>query len=221
MKLVFYSSGYDDDNRLIDEKLKKLVGTNDPQVTFIPSSSYLSFDEFTEFVTHYKKYNWKRFLHFPVDIDYSETLKKEAFQSDIIHLGGGNTFYFLKHLRKKKLLQDLKDFVSRGGILTGLSAGGILMTQNIMTASFPSFDCDDNEDGMKNLKSLKLTNFEFFPHYKKSKRYDTELVKHSKNTDLPVYALSDGAGIIVNNGSIEFIGRSYAFIKGQKIHLSS
>lgn len=220
MKLVLYSSGYDEDNRHIDDRLKKLIAKNDPQITFIPSSSYLSFEEYGQFVEYYKRYNWKRFLHFPIDIDYSETLKKEAFQSDVIHLGGGNTFYFLKHLRKKKLLQELKNFVSRGGILTGISAGAILMTEHIETAGFPTFDRDDNEDNMKNLNSLKLTNFEFFPHYKKSQRYDTELINYSKTSKNPIYALSDGSGIIVDNGSIQFLGRCHAFVNGQKFLLS-
>src|SRR5690606_32920603 len=104
-----------------------------------------------------------------------EVLKQEVFKSDIIHLSGGNTFYFIKHLRQAKLLKDFKEFLNNGGVLTGLSAGAIIMTRSIQTAAFPSFDRDENEDNVRNFKGMGLVNFEFFPHYKNSLRYDREI----------------------------------------------
>jgi dipeptidase E len=218
MRLVFYSGGHDFENLLLDKNLLMLAGNN-PQITYIPSCSYLCEQDFREFVGQYAKFNIHNIINFPIDTDYTEVLKDEVFKSDIIHLSGGNTFYFLKHLRKTGMLEELKAFAKNGGILTGLSAGAILMTKTIETAGFPSFDKDDNDENIKSLKAMNLVNFEFFPHYKNSKRYDKEIELYSKSTDRPLYACPDGSGIIVDNDVIKFIGKAYCFHQGKKFIL--
>jgi dipeptidase E len=218
MKLIFFGGGDEEDNYLLDKTLlTNIVNKRKPQMTFIPSSSYMSHLDFREFVNQYKRHKVQRFIHFPIDVDFTDVLKKEAFSSDIIHLSGGNTYYFLETLRRAKLLSELKSFVKSGGVLTGLSAGGIIMTNNIKTAGFPPFDRDENEDGVRNLKGLGLVNFEFFPHYRNSKRYDKYLLEHSKKIKAPIYASPDGAGIIVNNHEVIFSGKNYIFHKGEKV----
>ncbi len=219
MKLVFYGGGDGAENKGLDRALIKLSQTKKPRITYIPSCSYDHDTDFIDFIKQYKKYDVNKFVYFPVDIDVDTVLTKEAFKSDIIHLSGGNTYYFLKHLRQSSLMPELKKFVKRGGILTGLSAGAILMTPNIGTAGFPSFDRDDNEEKIKNFASMALVPFEFFPHYCNSARYDKELISHSKKTKNPIYACPDGSGIIVTNEILSFVGRAYCFFRGKKISI--
>ncbi|MBC75422.1 MAG: hypothetical protein CME64_05335 [Halobacteriovoraceae bacterium] len=219
MKLALYSGGHDFENIRMDEALLSMVGNKNPKVSFIPSCSYLSHVDFREYVSQYRKHRIKRFIHFPIDTSFSNVVKEEVFNGDIIHLSGGNTYYFLKHLRKAKMLGALKEFVKRGGVLTGLSAGAIIMTKNINTAGFPSFDRDENEDNVKNLNGMGLVNFEFFPHYKNSARYDKELLKYSKKSRNKIYACPDGAGILLNDGMKTFVGKCYCFFNGEKIVL--
>lgn len=219
VNLVLYSGGFEKENISLDLQAIKLTGKESPSITYIPSCSYDSEVEFTEFIKHYRELGISRFIHFPVDVMYDETIKKEAFTSDIIHLSGGNTYYFLKHLRRKGMLRELKDFVQRGGVLTGLSAGAILMTPNIETAGFPYFDKDDNEENISNLKAMNLVNFEFFPHYKNSLRYDQELLAHSKKLSRPIYACPDGSGIVVKKESLKFQGKCFCFYHGKKMRI--
>ncbi|MEX0799061.1 MAG: Type 1 glutamine amidotransferase-like domain-containing protein [Bacteriovoracaceae bacterium] len=219
MKLALYSGGHDFENKDMDRNLLEVVGKKNPQVAFIPSSSYLSHVDFKEFVNQYRKYKLKRFIHFPIDVPFAEVLKREVFKSDIIHLSGGNTFYFIKHLRKAKLLKDFKEFVQNGGILTGLSAGAIIMTRSIHTASFPEFDRDQNEDQVKNFRGMGLVNFEFFPHYKNSLRYDKEILQYSMITHNPVYACPDGSGIVISDSEKRMVGRCFCFFRGRKFIL--
>jgi dipeptidase E len=221
MKLVFYSGGGEVENRFLNSRALELTGVDVPKLTFIPSSSYDAEVDFKFFVDEFSKLGVQRFMHFCIDTPYTKTLLNEVLKSDLIFLGGGNTFYFLKHLKKNKMFDHFEKFLKRGGVLCGLSAGAIVLTPHVHTASFPHFDRDDNPFDMKNLSAMRLVNFEFFPHYKNSKRYDDELLHHSKKSKLPLYACPDGAGIIVENSHISFCGKAHVFFQGKKFTLSS
>lgn len=217
MKLVLYSGGDGRANRVLDDELMRLVERKNPLMAYIPASSYLSEIEFQHFVDQYRRFRVRRFLHFPVDVPYDKTLFKEVLKADVIHLGGGNTFHFLLWLRKTRMLEALRDYVYQGGILTGLSAGAIMMTPDIQTAGMPSFDRDENHDNIKNLDALGLIEFDFFPHYRNSLRYDTEFRKFSRRTKRPLFACPDGAGIIVDGERKVFVGPCWMFSEGKKI----
>lgn len=220
MKLVLYSGGDEKENRQLDKAFVELIGKKNPVVTFIPSSSYLSEEEFRLYVRHYSKFKISRFIHFPVDVPFDKIMFQEVMRSDAIHLGGGNTFYFLNSLRKAKLLPELRKFVEKGGVLTGLSAGAIMMTENIEMAGYPTFDRDENIVGLKNLSALGLLDFAFFPHFKNSPRYDVAFKKYSKTKNKVIYACPDGAGIVVNDGELRFIGKTFAYSEGHKFPIN-
>ena len=217
MKLVLYSGGSDKENTLLDKSFIELLDKKNPVVTFIPSSSYLSDQEFKNFVRHYSKFKITRFIHFPVDLPFDRIMFQEMMRSDAIHLGGGNTFYFLNSLRKAKLIPELKKFVERGGVLTGLSAGAILMTEDIEMAAYPEFDRDENTVNISNLSALNLVDFLFFPHFKNSARYDACFRKYTKTRPKVIYACPDGGGIIIKDEELRFIGKCFAYAQGKKI----
>lgn len=220
MKLVLYSGGSLRDNRHLDERVMELIESRDPCFSYFPASSYMSHYEFRNFVNQFQIYGVRRFLHFPVDIPFDRILLREVLKSDLIFLGGGNTFYFLHYLRGHKLLGHLRNFVKRGGVLCGLSAGAIMMSSDIEMAGYPSFDRDENTENVKNLNSLKLNNFEFFPHYRNSARYDEALKRYSKRKKRFVYACPDGSGIIKNKESLTFSGKTWGFYLGKKMILN-
>jgi dipeptidase E len=216
MNLVLYSGGDEKENQQLDKAFIELLGKKNPVVTFIPSSSYLSEQEFKSFVRHYSRYRINRFIHFPIDVAFDKTMFTEVMRSDAIHLAGGNTFYFLNYLRKAKLLPQLKAFVEKGGVLTGLSAGAIMMTENIEMAGYPDFDRDENLVNLKNLSALNLVDFLFFPHFRNSARYDVVFKKYTRSTSKIIYACPDGAGIVVRDNELRFVGKCFAFSNGHK-----
>lgn len=216
MKLILYSGGTEKENAELDLSLQKLL-PKDPLVTYIPSSSLDAEIHFSRYVKRLKEYDIHKFIHFPIDIPSDPVLEAEVWKSDLIHLDGGNTFYFLATLRKKKLLGKLRTFVQEGGILSGESAGAIIQTPSIATAGFPEFDCDENDVNLKNLSALNLVSFEFAPHFVNSKRYEEAYIKHTKKTSIPLYACKDGGGIIVNGNNLQFIGKIVCFFKGKKL----
>ena len=66
-----------------------------------------------------------------MDVSFTRNDLHKALGSDVIYLAGGNTFYFLRNLRKSGLIPQLKKFVEQGGVLVGLSASAIIFTPNI------------------------------------------------------------------------------------------
>jgi dipeptidase E len=221
MKLVLYSGGNEEKNYLLNQRALELTQSESPKLTLIPSCSYDAEDDYRFFVQEFSTLGVQRFMLFCVDTPYTKTLLQEVLKSDLIFLGGGNTFYFLRHLKKSGMFTHFKNFLKRGGVLCGLSAGAIILTPHVHTATFPHFDRDENPWDMKNLSAMRQVNFEFFPHYKNSKRYDAELLHHSKKSNLPLYACSDGGGIVIENEQISFYGKSHQFYQGKKLTLSN
>jgi dipeptidase E len=220
MNLIFYSGGSANENRaLAREVTASLSDIADPVISFIPADSESAESDFLAFKRSFARSTIRRFRCLPVDVSLSVKQEKELLASDAIFLGGGNTFYFLDSLRKRKLLPKLRKFAKNGGLLMGLSAGSILMTPSIMTAAVPVFDSDDNEIGLRNLAALKLVPFEFSPHYYRSRAADRELKDYSKTLPHPIYACADGEGIVVKNGAIHFIGKVAVFRNGVKYQM--
>lgn len=217
MNLIFYSGGNTRENRrLAREVATALAGKSGPVVAFVPSEGDSADEDYRAFKRGLVGQGIKRFRCIPVDRPLSARQQEELLSADAIFLGGGNTYYFLHHLRKQKLLAKLRNYAKKGGVLMGLSAGSILMTPSIMTAAVPSVDCDDNDIGLKDLRAMKLVPFEFSPHYYRSAAVDRELKEYSKTLPHPIYACKDGQGVVVKNGAIHFVGRVAVFHRGTK-----
>lgn len=220
MKLVLYS-GYDEDNACMDRELVRLVGKNEPRITFIPSAHHVPDFEYRYFCETFSAHGYHDVHIFNVDQPHSPEQVHYALSADLVYLSGGNTFYFLKSIRNHSFDQQLIEYVQRGGVLAGLSAGAILMTPTIATASYPKFDRDDNDVKIRSMESLGLVPFDFFPHYDAQPEYAAELVKQSKKLARPIYAVADGGGIIVEENRMSFFGDVWGYVKGKEFRVHS
>ncbi len=221
MKLVLYS-GYDKDNTALDREVIRLIGKKNPRIVFIPSTSHAHDFEFDYVRETFGEYGVKKMALFNIDHPYSLPDAELIFNSaDMIYLSGGNTFYFMKSIYRNHLDRLLLKFVLRGGVLVGLSAGAIVMTPSIATASYPKFDRDENTVGLRNFEALGLVDFEFFPHFSPDPEYSVELLKQSKLIKHPLYGVGDGGGIVVENGRLSFFGNVWAHINGYGFKVNS
>jgi len=218
MKLVLYSGGQEPSNRLIHHTLFQLVSKKkNKSMTYIPFCQDRSDLYFKKAIQRYQGVGFKRFHCLPVDVPFTRKDLNKALGSDVIYLAGGNTFYFLKHLRKSGLISQLKQFVTRGGVLAGLSAGAIILTPNIRTAGPPLPVPDDNDVKLKNLWSLGLVRFEFYPHYTSTPKTNQALLQYSRTAKYPIFACPDGSGITINDNRVTFIGKVIMFSGGKKV----
>lgn len=218
MKLVLYSGGQTTSNRLIHHALFQLVNPKRNQsMTYIPFCQDRSDLFFKRAIKRYQRVGFKKFHCLPVDGPFTRQDLNKALGSDVIYLAGVNTFYFLKHLRKSGLIPQLKQFVERGGVLAGLSAGAIILTPHIGTAGPPLPEPDDNDVKLKNLRALGLVRFEFYPHYTSTPKTNRALLQYSRNTKYPIFACPDGSGITINENRMTFIGKVVMFSGGKKV----
>ena len=220
MKLVFYSGGSKAINKVLDEEIIKLSGKKSPQITYIPSVSYELKTYYRSWQKYFSSYGVKKFHYFGLEEDHSAADIEKAFKSDIIFLSGGNTYTFLAEMRSSTYAARFKKFIKYGGVIVGQSAGGILLTPNIGTAAVPSFDADENEDNLTDLKALNYVNFEFSPHYDGEADSDTEILEYSKQSKYPILACEDGAGVIVDGSKLSFVGNVIQFKDGMKFEIS-
>ena len=223
MKLVLYS-GYAEANEPIDRAALRLTGKKNPRFVFIPSANHVPEFEYEYVKETYGALGVTNIAQLNLDRPYSLTDAEKIIKSaDIIYLSGGNTFYFLKSIRRNHFDRLLLKFVNSGGVLAGLSAGAIIMTPSIATASYPKFDRDENTVGIRNFDALGLVNFEFFPHYNHEPEYARELRKQSTLIKHPIYGVSDGGGIIVENERLSFFGNVWGHVDGKQfeVHVPS
>jgi dipeptidase E len=235
-RLVLYSGGQEKRNSLIHEALLGLASRRPSRkrrsgirMSYVPYVDEGAKPFYQRFVRRFRSYGATHFEY--VAPDNPELLgqgrawrqaERALLASDIIYLAGGNTFTYLHHLRRSGLLAVLTRFAAGGGVVAGLSAGGILMTPNIGLAGYPPFDRDENEVGLSTRaeKSLGLVNFEFFPHYRQSPRYRDALRSYSKRTGVPVYACRDGSGIVIEGDCFTAHGEIWLFDRGQTLRLN-
>ena len=60
-----------------------------------------------------------------------ETAQAKIFQSKLLYISGGNTFYLLQELKKKQLLPLIKEQIADGMIYVGESAGAVITAEDI------------------------------------------------------------------------------------------
>jgi dipeptidase E len=225
---VLYSGGQERRNALIHDTLLDLAlrrGARAQRVrmTYMPYTSEGALPFYRRFERRYRAFGATRFECLAADeprLVESTSARRSAARtirnSDIVYLAGGNTYYFLAHLRRSGLLDELRRFATRGGVVAGLSAGALILTPHIGLAGYPDFDRDRNDVGLtpRQCKALGLVDFEFFPHYRRSRRYREQLREYSRRSRGVVYACRDGSGIVVEDDRFTAHGDVWQFHAG-------
>jgi peptidase E len=141
-------------------------------------------------------------------------IKKDDLKDmDAIFVFGGNTFDYLNRIRKTGLDKAIKDFIKKGGVYFGLSAGSYVACPTIETASWKH--ADRNLVNLKNLKGLDLVPFLVTAHFEEKLR--PIIKKSAQNTKYEVIALTDKQAILIENNCKTIIGTGRRNIFNQKI----
>lgn len=191
----------------IDERIIELTGKTHPKALFIPTASGDA-DGYIE--NFYKSYG----QHFGCDTNTLKliqnpptlgTITELILGSDLIYVGGGNTYRMMKIWRRLGLDKILAEAASRGIVLSGLSAGAICWFKYGHSDS-RSFSSNSEWDYIR-VSGLGLINITFCPHYHVEKR-ETSFTQ--------MIARKGGIGIACdNNAALEIVGDKYRILTSQ------
>jgi dipeptidase E len=202
-KLMLYSDQIPLLSNEIDTELKKLFDKTNPRIGYIPSASDPERKYYKERKSFYNQLGMDLDVYFELDKEWKLDLLELLLDCDAIHLSGGNTYYFLHWLRIRNMMDTLIQYVSRGGVLIGVSAGSILMTPDISTSELCG---DEVMEGETDFSGLKLVDFSFVPHFGDIPVNLDDLKKYSRDKQMRVYAAKDSGGIVVVDNEVKSIG---------------
>jgi dipeptidase E len=174
-------------------------------VGFIPSGADPDNAFYLDRQTYYSALGIDLALSLGLNDNYDPGKVTQLFECDGIHLSGGNTYHFLYWLKKRGLMEPLREFVNRGGVLIGASAGAIIMTPEISATAYCA-DAPLPGEEMDDLSALNLVDFAFFPHTNYFPKHEEQMLAYSQTHSFPIYGCANGDGIVVDGERIEFLG---------------
>ena len=108
------------------------------------------------------------------DLDLRNKTEEEVNESlamaDILLVAGGDTFYLMEKLKEGGADRAIKNFISRGGIYIGSSAGSIVCCPTIGGAE--KFDNPKLAPNLENFNGMGIFNEVVIPHTHKEKYFE-------------------------------------------------
>lgn len=196
MKLLLTSKAFG--NEIVNKKIKDNLNINieTAKVLFIPTalSGLYSYDKYLPEMLSFG------FIESNIIIfDEKKSFEFTNLDIDVIYVCGGNTFTLLKLIKECNFDKALLDYINKGIIYIGRSAGSHLLTKNIEHI----LDFDENYIGLENYDALNLFDGIIFCHYCNERKEHYLKALDQKNYN--VYKITDEELIIVNNKEIKII----------------
>lgn len=139
-----------------------------------------------------------------------DSLRKRLKTFDIIFVEGGNTFYLLKYVKESGFDHIIHEFLTRGGVYVGVSAGTIITGLNIETSNWNYGEPDKNIVNLEDLEGLNLIPFVFCVHMDKK---DTNIIKkYATETNYPTVGLTDTQALLIDDKIKKIVGTGEKFL---------
>jgi dipeptidase E len=207
LRLALYSDQIAPVTDPIDRFLLEWLPRSGGTIGYIPSSPDPERAWLSALARYYDRYGLE-LMFFGLEDEFDASRLGALLSCDAIHLTGGNTFRFLYWLQARELMDEIRNYANSGGVLIGVSAGAILMTPDISTSAL----CGDVAyPGLTDTKGLALVDFAIVPHFDRSEELAAEAASYASRFKGTVYAVPDGAGIVVDGEICRIVGQVQAF----------
>ena len=188
----------------IDKRIVELTGKTQPKALFIPTASGDAPGYIDTFETVYGRHFGcqTRTLELIQNPPAFDEMSASVLGSDLVYVGGGNTYKMMKRWRYLGLDTVLAEAASQGTVLSGLSAGAICWFRYGHSDS-RSFYSNPDWDYVR-VSGLGFINAVCCPHYHVEKR---------EASFSQMIAKRGGIGIACdNNAAIEIVGEHYRIL---------
>lgn len=218
MKL-FLTSGGITNNELADE-FERLVGKKfaEMNISFLPTAAFSEPGRKDWLINDLYRLQERGAT---VDIvDIAQLPRDELYDrlawSDVIFVGGGNTFYLSYWMDKSGMFEMLPELV-KTRVYAGISAGSMVASATVRASLQISenehlFDESYNEfgpDARSSTKTLQWTDFAFRPHLNSSHFPNVTEEKIQEITDrlgVTMYVVDDNSAVKVDGDNVEVVG---------------
>ena len=179
------------------------VPTSGRSVAYLASEPDQHRQYFARTVNFYESIGVTNITYLDLENDYDDAVvSAQLSAASIIHLSGGDTYRFLYWLKARGLDAVLRDLAQSGTAIVGVSAGALIMTPTIDSATL----CGDiNRIGLMDCTALGLVAFLFSPHATKgiAEQHRAMTLLTDQNNNIVLCADSD-ALMINGNHVIEY-----------------
>lgn len=144
-----------------------------------------------------------------VELDVKNRNEKEIREmidgSDIVLVAGGDTFYLMEKIKESGADKIIKEFVARGGIYIGSSAGSIICCPTIEGAE--DFDDPNLAPKLDNFNGLGVFQDVIIPHAQKEKYFERirKTTERLESKGYKVYPLTDNDVLFFDGDSCEIL----------------
>lgn len=122
-------------------------------------------------------------------------------RTDVLFVGGGNTFQLLDAVQRGRFADAVRDFVGLGGDYYGGSAGAVLACESIAIAE----GHDPNDVGLSDLTGLRLlSGVAVLPHFTPDQLGQAQ--DWSRTHQIPVLGLPESSGLHCHHTTAEIVG---------------
>lgn len=141
-----------------------------------------------------------------ISVAESNEITAKLLNSDIIYIGGGNTFYLLQELKRSGADKLIKEQVLLGKAYIGESAGAVIVAPSI--TYIEDMDKRDAAPNLRDCSALGLVDFYPLPHmnsfpFIRASRMIAE--KHSN--DLKLLPITNRQAVCVYGNEIKILGK--------------
>lgn len=117
---------------------------------------------------------------------------QELLDFEVVYVNGGNTYYLLYWTKKSGFDIVIKEFLQKGGLYIGVSAGSLIAGVSIEVLNYTKGD--PNTIGLKDFSAMKLTQKVIEPHY--TQEGEEAILEYEKSSGMEVVRLADGMALI-------------------------
>ncbi len=201
-KLFISGGGSEKESYPLDKEFIQNIASEGKSILYIP----IAID--TSFVKYEACYDWiinsltalsSEFIDITMWTNLNDKTRDDLNKFDAVYIGGGNTFKLLQHIYESNFFIILKEFINKGGIIYGGSAGAIIMGKNIDTVS------EENNKNYKYSKGLSVIgDYSIICHYQEN--LDKKIEEYIAIYNNPVIALSQKSGVKIIGNIMKVIG---------------
>lgn len=132
----------------------------------------------------------------------SEQIRNSLTKSNMIFVGGGNTFFLLQELKRSGADQILIQEVNKGKLYIGESAGAVAAVPDIGYSA--EMDSPEKAPDLKDYTGLGLVDFYVVPHVGNPDMGEgAEKIMKKYGSELELITIDDNQAILVEDGEMK------------------